>query len=255
MNYTTFIILTVFVGFGVGGNIPIDTTIALEFIPQNKRRLLPLLSIFQPIGVVITTAIAYGFIPSRSCEKGLLSCTKSEPGEECCGIQNNIGWRFTVIVIGCITVSIFLLRFGAFTFHESPKFLISRGKDEAAITVIHKVSKFNGREPKLILAHFQALEDDDDNSSVHSDTPMLGGDGNKQSSENWQGKFGKEMDRYKYLFSNFTLARLTILVWIIYACDFWGFTISGKIFVTFQADLTNALRYLYTSNSVSQGCC
>lgn len=33
-NYNTFLVLTAFVGFGVGGNIPIDTTITLEFIPQ-----------------------------------------------------------------------------------------------------------------------------------------------------------------------------------------------------------------------------
>lgn len=33
-NYETFLVLTAFVGFGVGGNIPIDTTITLEFIPQ-----------------------------------------------------------------------------------------------------------------------------------------------------------------------------------------------------------------------------
>lgn len=33
-NYNTFLVLTAFVGFGVGGNIPIDTTIVLEFIPQ-----------------------------------------------------------------------------------------------------------------------------------------------------------------------------------------------------------------------------
>ena len=33
-SYETFLVLTAFVGFGVGGNIPIDTTITLEFIPQ-----------------------------------------------------------------------------------------------------------------------------------------------------------------------------------------------------------------------------
>jgi MFS family permease len=33
-SYTPFLVLTAFVGFGVGGNIPIDTTICLEFIPQ-----------------------------------------------------------------------------------------------------------------------------------------------------------------------------------------------------------------------------
>ena len=33
-TYPAFLIVTAFVGFGVGGNIPIDTTICLEFIPQ-----------------------------------------------------------------------------------------------------------------------------------------------------------------------------------------------------------------------------
>jgi hypothetical protein len=32
--YTAFLVLTSFVGFGVGGNIPIDAAICLEFIPQ-----------------------------------------------------------------------------------------------------------------------------------------------------------------------------------------------------------------------------
>lgn len=33
-TYNTFLVLTAFVGFGIGGNIPIDTLITLEFIPQ-----------------------------------------------------------------------------------------------------------------------------------------------------------------------------------------------------------------------------
>lgn len=33
-TYPAFLVVTAFVGFGVGGNIPIDTTICLEFIPQ-----------------------------------------------------------------------------------------------------------------------------------------------------------------------------------------------------------------------------
>ena len=33
-NYNGILVLTAFVGFGVGGNIPIDTTITLEFLPQ-----------------------------------------------------------------------------------------------------------------------------------------------------------------------------------------------------------------------------
>lgn len=57
-TYTTILVFTAITGFGVGGNIPIDTTITLEFTPHNKRYLLPLLSIFQPIGVVICVSLS-----------------------------------------------------------------------------------------------------------------------------------------------------------------------------------------------------
>ena len=57
-------------GFGLGGNvrpaqlrvltaqIPIDAAIALEFLPKNRRFLLTLLSLWQPVGVVVCTIIA-----------------------------------------------------------------------------------------------------------------------------------------------------------------------------------------------------
>ena len=66
-SFNTFLALAALVGFGVGGNIPIDTTIALEFLPQNKRFLLACLSVFQPAGVVLASALAFAFIPSHSC--------------------------------------------------------------------------------------------------------------------------------------------------------------------------------------------
>ena len=42
--------LVFFVGFGLGGNIPIDATIVLEFLPNDQRYLLAALSVLQPIG-------------------------------------------------------------------------------------------------------------------------------------------------------------------------------------------------------------
>jgi MFS family permease len=48
--YTFIVALTFFVGFGLGGNVPIDATITLEFLPQKNRYLLVALSVFQPIG-------------------------------------------------------------------------------------------------------------------------------------------------------------------------------------------------------------
>lgn len=104
-DYNTILVLTALTGFGVGGNIPIDTTITLEFTPESKRYLLPLLSIFQPLGVVICSVMAYGFIPVHSCspnfsEAGPLpSCKNVDVDVACCKKGDNVGWRYLLYVL------------------------------------------------------------------------------------------------------------------------------------------------------------
>jgi MFS family permease len=109
-SYNAILVLTAFTGFGVGGNIPIDTTITLEFTPQNRRYLLPLLSVFQPLGVVICSVIAYGFIPNYSCspnfsegDRALPSCNAVRAGEACCSKASNMGWRYLLFTLGGIS--------------------------------------------------------------------------------------------------------------------------------------------------------
>jgi MFS family permease len=228
-SYNSILVLTAFCGFGVGGNIPIDTTITLEFTPQNRRYMLPLLSIFQPIGVVICSVIAYGFIPEYSCSPNfseanpLLACSAVSEGQPCCRKSDNMGWRYLLYCLGAITLLVFFLRFVVFRFQESPKFLIYRGNDEKAIEVLHYVAKMNGRTTGITIEKLQALEAEFDASS---DAPMLGS-GAKQLKTTWTQKVKLEFDRVKILFSSFQMARLTILVWLTYVFDYWGFTVAG----------------------------
>lgn len=270
-NYNTFLVLTAFVGLGVGGNIPIDTTITLEFIPQQRRRLLPFLSVFQPLGVVICSAIAYGFIPSYSCTPNytsanpLPSCNSVPSGQRCCGKSNNMGWRYLLFTIGGITVGIFILRFVVFRFQESPKFYVYRGHDEKAVKVLQNVRKFNKQKPTITLAMFDDLTNE--HESMGSGAAMLGG-GAKQLKKTYTEKILLELDRYKMLFvpaSNRSagrepgtglsfwkqsrMARLTILVWLTYICDYWGFTVAGFYLPTIiaekNADISVGLRESY----------
>ena len=101
-----------------------------------------------------------------------------------------------------------------------------RGKDEAAITVLQKVSQFNKRQCTLSLETLQSLTGDD--GSMGSGVGILGG-GKGQRKRSMVEKVKMELGRYKALFSNFTMARLTLLVWFTYMCDFWGFTLAGKL--------------------------
>ncbi|GAA5970245.1 hypothetical protein JCM11641_001635 [Rhodosporidiobolus odoratus] len=51
-NYAALCFFSFMIGIGVGGNIPIDALITLEFLPTNRRFLLCALSTFQPLGVL-----------------------------------------------------------------------------------------------------------------------------------------------------------------------------------------------------------
>ncbi|KAF2202258.1 MFS general substrate transporter [Delitschia confertaspora ATCC 74209] len=243
-SYSSILALTAFVGFGVGGNIPIDTTITLEFTPQNRRYLLPLLSIFQPIGVILCSAIAYGFIPHRSCSPNfseanpLPSCKKVTSGEPCCHKSDNMGWRYLLYTLGAITLFVFFLRFFIFRFQESPKFLLSRGKDEKAIKVLQYVAAFNGQQSTLTIEKLEELQT---NQNLETQRPL----------KTWSHNLKLELGRFEILFSSFQLARLTILTWLTYICDFWGFTVAGtylpQILALKNGRLNLTLDYTYRS--------
>ena len=127
-----------------------------------------------------------------------------------------MGWRYTLLCIGAICIFIFFLRFVVFRFQESPKFLLYRGRDSKAVEVLHKIAKFNGRESTVTLEVFEALNDEaTSTASGDSDRPMLEAS-TKKSKESWGTRINIELQRYKILFSNFTMARLTLLVWITY---------------------------------------
>ncbi|KAL1404903.1 hypothetical protein Q8F55_008514 [Vanrija albida] len=140
-NFTTFCAMIALTGFGVGGNLPVDGTMFLEFLPGSHQYLLTLLSIWWAIGQVVASLIAWGFIARWGCDK-------PEPGQWC-RKEDNMGWRYTYITLGCMMIFFWLVRFLVLPVYESPKFLASIGKDEAAVEVIHKIAKRNKVEVHL----------------------------------------------------------------------------------------------------------
>lgn len=229
-TYNALLVLTAFVGVGIGGNIPIDTTIVLELLPTKKRWLLPALSIFQPIGVVICSALAFGLVPGNSCATDLKPCNQVAAGQQCCTKAMNYGWRYLFFTLGAITIFVFIIRFGVFRFQESPKFLLYRGKDEKALKTLQYIANYNKVACNLTLEDFSNLTNDD--SSINSnDSSQKGkivlGSGDKQQDMSAKEKLKLEGLRLKVLFASFPMAWLTICIWIIYMFDYWGFTIAG----------------------------
>ncbi|KII84380.1 hypothetical protein PLICRDRAFT_117909 [Plicaturopsis crispa FD-325 SS-3] len=142
-TFTAFASLVACVGFGIGGNLPVDGALYLEGIPQSHQWTLTLLSAWWAVGQLIASVVAWGFIGNFSC-----------PSTGECLKADNMGWRYT---IGGITFLMFIMRFVIFDVQESPKYLIAKGRDEDAINVLEHMAKKNGRTITLTLAKLQAV--------------------------------------------------------------------------------------------------
>ncbi|KAF2825030.1 MFS general substrate transporter [Ophiobolus disseminans] len=225
-NYGAICGIYFLASLGLGGNIPIDATIALEFLPQSRRFLVALLSMWQPIGVTVASGIAYGTAAKWRCDVDLPSCQAVASGEPCCTILSNMGWRYNVIVLGCMTLTVFCLRYFVFRFHESPKFLLSRGREAEAIEVLHKIAKFNrAPEPTLTIELFRAI-DEADGVVAASDVPVA-----RTRAEKNKAVFkgvGAELARLKGIFTNKLSCFIFVLLAITYMGDYWSFNLAGS---------------------------
>ena len=81
-----------------------------------------------------------------------------------------------MITLGGITLFIFLLRFVAFHFRESPKFLLAKGHDAHALDVIYSIAKFNGAPPpRLTMEDFHALDFEESQRMTQTSGTQLDG--------------------------------------------------------------------------------
>ncbi|KAL2257858.1 hypothetical protein VTK26DRAFT_9075 [Humicola hyalothermophila] len=140
--------------FGVGGNLPVDSAIFLEFLPASHQYLLTVLSVSWAVAQVVATLVAWPLLGSLTCEE---DGGEGEGGSECTRGEN-MGWRYLMITMGGLTVIMFLVRFVLFTIHESPKYLMGKGRDEDAVRIIHEVARRNGKSCGLTVEDLKACE-------------------------------------------------------------------------------------------------
>ncbi|KAG0140371.1 hypothetical protein CROQUDRAFT_53357 [Cronartium quercuum f. sp. fusiforme G11] len=213
-NFEAIVFFTALVGTGVGGNIPVDATITLEFLPTNRRSLLATLSVFQPIGVVFASILGLAYVPRFSCAEGIPSCSLGPGhGAGCCHRSENYGWRYLMWTIGATTMAVFLGRILLFKFQESPKFLVSKGKDQEALKVLYSIAAFNNQPvPSLTLKDLEALDPPKSKSIL------------SEPKQTWTHK----ADHLKGLFKNKVVGITTLLLSLAFMADFWAFSIAGQ---------------------------
>ncbi|THH31336.1 hypothetical protein EUX98_g2842 [Antrodiella citrinella] len=210
---------------GVGGNLPVDSAVFLEFIPASHQYLLTVLSIWWAFGQLLGSLIAWPLIANFSCSGTTpATCPRSE----------NQGWRYFLYTVGGLMLVLFVIRFFVFHLYESPKYLMGRGRDEEAVEVVKKVAAYNGKESTLTLEMLQeagrlvALEKE---VEVEMDTSA------KAAALRKLQKF--DMGHVKPLFATRKLAYSTSLLIILWALIGLAFPLYNG-FVTFYLQTRGA---------------
>ncbi|KAI5789697.1 membrane transporter [Peziza echinospora] len=126
--------------FGGGGNLILDTTVFLEFLPSRKQYLLTLLAAWWGVGQTVAGLVAWPLLANFSCETAT-NCTRS----------NNMGWRYVWWTLGGLVLLMSIARIVVVRLKETPKYLLSKGKDEEVVKMLQGLAKKYNRPCSLTL--------------------------------------------------------------------------------------------------------
>ncbi|QSZ33258.1 hypothetical protein DSL72_002846 [Monilinia vaccinii-corymbosi] len=183
-------------GVGVGGSLPVDGTLFLEFLPHDHRSYLTLLSVWWPLGQVVASLLAWLFIG-----------TNFEIGR---------GWRLFIYTLGGITLAKALTRL---LFHsiESPKYLLGINKQAEAVRSIRALAHRNGTHTWLT----EEILDDIGGTRERTEEVKLS---TAVRARRAIASFGPEMKRKVLpLFGTSQLGINTALLWFIWAAVGMGY--------------------------------
>lgn len=143
-NFVSLAVLMSFVGLGVGGNVPVDAAVFLDFVPSSHQYLLTILSIWWCMGQLLGNLITWPLISNFTCTSAT-DCDRS----------SNMGWRYLLFTLGGLML-LWSLRFFVFSLLENPRFLCGIGKDAEAVDVICKLAECNGQSCSLTVEDLEA---------------------------------------------------------------------------------------------------
>ncbi|KAF8953478.1 hypothetical protein BGZ52_010207, partial [Haplosporangium bisporale] len=164
-SYWLLCLLILGLGFGVGGNMPVDGALFLEFTPKKNQYLLTFLSIFFSFGAVSTAFLGYYLLPPYSCEDPV-------PG----GCQGK-GWRYMLLAMGGVTFSMVIGRVLLFRMEESPKFLLNHNRHQEAAMVLSRIFHINHKE-----VHSETFEENIETLTTRFTKPHSPGNTSGESS-------------------------------------------------------------------------
>ncbi|CUM64880.1 uncharacterized protein PRCAT00002496001 [Priceomyces carsonii] len=144
-SYATYCIFLFLNAACAGGNLALDVAVFLEYLPSKYQWLNTFLAAWWGIGQTIAVALAWAFIPNFSCDL-----------EGDCPSSSNRGWRYCWYANSAICMCGALVRLLFFKLDETPKFLVSNGRDEEAVESLRKIALKYDRPFSLTLEDLES---------------------------------------------------------------------------------------------------
>lgn len=153
-----WIVLGLFVSlaaFGAGGNLVLDTTVFLEYLPRSKQWLVTTLASWWGLAPLIPGGFAWGLFTQSK-----YTCNADKPLT--CTYDNNKGWRYIWYGCGGLIMLMSIARVTVIRLKETPKFQLGQGKDAELVETLQGIAKKYNRQCDL------TLEDLTSCGTVHS---------------------------------------------------------------------------------------
>lgn len=136
--------------FGGGGNLVLDTTVFLEYLPGDKQWVLSLMAAWWGLGQAITGFIAWGFlVPDK------WNCSTADDAPPCTK-DANWGWRYVMFTSGALVLVMSCLRITVVRLKETPKYHLTVGDDAKVVQTLHEIAEKYNRPCSLTLNQLEA---------------------------------------------------------------------------------------------------
>ncbi|PSS25022.1 hypothetical protein M430DRAFT_114392 [Amorphotheca resinae ATCC 22711] len=142
-NWASLGVFIALLGFGGGGNLILDTTVFLEYLPSNKQWVVTFLAAWWGLGQAIAGFIAWGFLsPAKwNCPDPFDS---NGVRTSVCTYHSNMGWRYVMYTSGALVFVMSVARITIIRLKETPKYLLGEGKDTQLVQDFHAMAaKYN----------------------------------------------------------------------------------------------------------------
>ncbi|KAE8422230.1 FMN-dependent dehydrogenase-domain-containing protein [Aspergillus pseudocaelatus] len=200
MNFVAFSALWAVIGTAAGGNVPVGSMMFLEFVPRRSPSISS-----HSIDCMVEPRSTDCFLDCMGIPGQFQLPNRHDS-------SNVSPPRYTMITLGGMSLVFTIIRLLAFKLPETPRYLLSQGRDQDAVEAVNHVARQNGRPEPLTIGMLREIDTrlgttpSEDGAHARISTKEMIAD----NMRTFRG------EHYRALFATSKLSRHTIIIWVVW---------------------------------------